>query len=438
MKISPAIEVKNLSKTFKLYPTRRSRMFEMIHPLRKKMHRKFEALKDINFEVNRGEVVGIIGQNGSGKSTILKILSSVVSPTSGSYKCNGRLTSLLELGGGFNMELTGIENIYFIGALQGYRKKDMKERIDKILDFAEIGEYANQPVKNYSSGMYVRLAFSININIDPEILIIDEALSVGDMRFQQKCFRRIKDFKKQGKTILICSHSMGSIRDFCDRAIWLHKGKIMSDGEPKVVTDQFIDFMSQEEFKKSTENPLKNGQQQAESFPLKNLNHPLNSYIWQDMRNIISSGDNSFIIHHATLLNGENSKGSMIFRGGEMVTVGMIAELNKEVMKPDIKITMNGQFGNSVIVIYLSHFKPITFNKTNQPFFISIKFKMPPLSNGSYSISFNTLDLNGANGIDFIHAYHDAIVFDISGDEKFYYLGTQLVMKEVDVELEHI
>lgn len=435
---SPAIEVKNISKTFKLYPTRRSRMFEMIHPLRKKMHRKFEALKDISFKVNKGEVVGIIGQNGSGKSTILKILSSVVTPTSGTFACNGRLTSLLELGGGFNMELSGIENVYFIGALQGYHKKDMKERMDKILEFAEIGEYANQPVKNYSSGMYVRLAFSININIDPEILIIDEALSVGDMRFQQKCFRRIKEFKKEGKTILICSHSMGSIRDFCDRAIWLHNGKLMNDGEPKVVTDQFTDFMSQEEFRKSTGKPQKTGQNQVETFPLHNLPHPLNNCTWQDMRNIISSGDDSFIIHHATIINDETDKGSKIFQGGEMVRVGMIAELKEEIIKPDIKITMNGQFGNPVIVIYLSHFKPHALSNVSRSVFVSVKFKMPPLSNGSYSISFNTLELTAGKGIKFLHAYHDAIVFEISGDEKFYYLGTQLVMKEADVKIENI
>jgi ABC-type polysaccharide/polyol phosphate transport system ATPase subunit len=433
MSEAPAIQVNHLSKTFKLYPTRRSRMFEMIHPLRKKLHRKFEALKDVSFEVNKGEVVGLIGQNGSGKSTILKILSSVVTPTSGTFQCNGRLTSLLELGGGFNLELTGIENVYFIGALQGYRKSEMKKRMDKILEFSEIGEYANQPVKNYSSGMYVRLAFSININIDPEILIIDEALSVGDMRFQQKCFRRIKEFKKQGKTILICSHSMGSIRDFCDRAIWLHKGKLMEDGDPKLVTDHFTEFMSQEGMKKSAGKPSKNGQDITDVFPLRNLPHPLNTYIWQDMRNIISSGENDLIIHHATIINEETHKGSNIFTGGETISLGLIAEQKKDIYHADIKITMNGQFGNPVIIIYLSHFRPIVNIRKNQPVFISVKFQMPPLSNGVYTISFNTLDLS-KEGVKFIHSYHDALVFEISSDEKYYYLGTQLVMKDVEVK----
>ncbi|MFP4470145.1 MAG: ABC transporter ATP-binding protein, partial [Bacteroidales bacterium] len=248
-----AIEVNHISKIYRLYPSRQSRMIEMVHPLRQKMHRRFQALNDINFSVQKGEVVGLIGQNGSGKSTILKILSSVITPTSGSFTCNGRVTSLLELGGGFDMNLTGIENVYFIGAIQGYRKKQMEERMDQILEFAEIGDYANQPVKNYSSGMYVRLAFSININIDPEILIIDEALAVGDMRFQQKCFRKIREFKDLGKTIIICSHSMGAIRDFCTRTIWLNHGRLMADGEPKLVTDQFRDFMAQQDMAKAAE-----------------------------------------------------------------------------------------------------------------------------------------------------------------------------------------
>ncbi len=205
-----AIEVIDICKTYRLYGSHRDRMKEFFHPLRKRYHTKHNALKDISFTLQRGEVLGVIGQNGSGKSTLLKILASVVSPTEGQYNCNGRVTALLELGGGFNEEMTGVENIYFIGALQGYRKKEMKKRVDAILDFAEIGEYAYQPVKNYSSGMYVRLAFSMNININPEILIIDEALYVGDMRFQQKCFRKIKE---SGKTIVFCSHNLSAVKD---------------------------------------------------------------------------------------------------------------------------------------------------------------------------------------------------------------------------------
>ena len=181
MSEKPVIVVNSLSKYYKLYPSRKARLIEWIHPFGKKFHNPHGALREVSFEVNRGDIIGIIGENGSGKSTLLKILSKVASPTSGSFMVDGKITALLELGGGFNQELTGIENVYFLGAIQGYSRKEMELRMKAILDFADIGDYASQPVNTYSSGMYVRLAFSLAINIDPDILITDEALSVGDL-----------------------------------------------------------------------------------------------------------------------------------------------------------------------------------------------------------------------------------------------------------------
>jgi len=238
------IKVKSLSKTYKLYKSKQDFLKEVISFGRKSYHNKFYALNNITFDIKKGEVLGVIGKNGSGKSTLLKILASVVTPTTGQYKCNGRITALLELSGGFNMELTGIRNVNFLGELQGFSKEDMKKRSQQILDFAEIGEYAYQPVKSYSSGMYMRLAFSLAIHVDPDILIIDEILAVGDLRFQEKCLRKIQDFKDMGKTIVLCSHSLETINDFCTRAIWIHEANLKEDGIPHKITKHYNDFMS--------------------------------------------------------------------------------------------------------------------------------------------------------------------------------------------------
>lgn len=195
------------------------------------------ALNGINFEVKKGETVGIIGTNGSGKSTILKIITGVLNPTQGEVQVDGRISALLELGAGFNMEYTGVENIYLNGTMMGFSEEEIDARLEDILSFADIGDYVYQPVKTYSSGMFVRLAFAVAINIDPEILIVDEALSVGDVFFQAKCYRKFEEFKKQGRTILFVSHDLGSITKYCDRAILLNQGDRIFEGTPKEAVD---------------------------------------------------------------------------------------------------------------------------------------------------------------------------------------------------------
>jgi ABC-type polysaccharide/polyol phosphate transport system ATPase subunit len=237
------LQVSCITKIYKLYPSKRHRIKDFFNPFKKGHYKNFFALNSISFSLAKGKVLGIIGKNGSGKSTLLKILASVVSPTSGSIQANGRVTALLELSAGFNQALSGIDNIYFLGAIQGFTKTEMKQRIQAIIDFAELGEYINQPVKTYSSGMQVRLAFSQAINVDPDILIIDEALAVGDLRFQQKCFRKIKEFKESGKTIIMCTHNLAAVKEFCDRAIWLHEGVIREDGMPEKVTYNYSAYM---------------------------------------------------------------------------------------------------------------------------------------------------------------------------------------------------
>lgn len=234
-----AIRIRNVSKMYKLYARNRDRVAEALGLSGKKRYREHYALRDISFDVKKGETVGIIGTNGAGKSTILKIITGVLNPTAGEMEIKGRISALLELGAGFNPEYTGMENIYLNGTMMGYSREEVEERIDDILHFADIGEFIHQPVKTYSSGMFVRLAFAVAINIDPEILVVDEALSVGDVFFQAKCYQKFDDFKKEGKTILFVSHDLGSISKYCDRVILFNKGKKLAEGSPKDMIDLY-------------------------------------------------------------------------------------------------------------------------------------------------------------------------------------------------------
>lgn len=234
-----AISVEEVCKVYKLYDRSMDRLKEALGLTRKKKYHEHYALSNVSFDVKQGECVGIIGTNGSGKSTILKIITGVLNPTSGKVTVNGRISALLELGAGFNQEYSGIENIYLNGTMNGFSKAEIDARMQEILDFADIGDYVYQPVKTYSSGMFVRLAFSVAINIEPEILIVDEALSVGDVFFQAKCYHKFDEFKKMGKTIMIVSHDLSSIAKYCDRVILLNQGVKLGEGMPKEMIDDY-------------------------------------------------------------------------------------------------------------------------------------------------------------------------------------------------------
>ncbi len=236
MEKDTVIRVNHIRKAYQLYEKPIDRLKESWSITKRSYHKDFYALKDIDFEVKRGECIGIVGTNGSGKSTLLKIITGVLTPTEGSVETDGRISALLELGAGFNMEYTGIKNIYLNGTIMGYSKEEMDEKVKEIIDFAEIGEHINQPVKTYSSGMFARLAFAVAINVDPDILIVDEALSVGDVFFQAKCFRKFNEFQERGKTILFVSHDMGSVMKYCTRCVLINKGEqVMVGDTPEVV-----------------------------------------------------------------------------------------------------------------------------------------------------------------------------------------------------------
>lgn len=233
------IKVNHISKVYKLYDNPMDRLKEALKLTKKKKYTEYFALNDINFEVKKGSTVGLIGTNGAGKSTLLKIITGVLTPSSGSVEVNGKIAALLELGAGFNQEYTGIENIYLNGSMMGYTKEQMDERVDTITEFAGIGDFINQPVKTYSSGMFARLAFAVAINVDPDILIVDEALSVGDIYFQAKCFNKMNEIKEKGTTILLVTHDMGSVIKYCDKVVVLNKGNYLKEGNPKEMVDVY-------------------------------------------------------------------------------------------------------------------------------------------------------------------------------------------------------
>ncbi len=243
-----AIQVNHLSKMYKLYRKPSDRLREAVG-LKVPVQEHY-ALQDVSFDVKKGETVGIIGTNGSGKSTVLKIITGVLNPTEGDVRVDGRISALLELGAGFNMEYTGIENVYLNGTMMGFSREEIDAKLQDILDFADIGDFVHQPVKAYSSGMFVRLAFAVAINIEPEILIVDEALSVGDVFFQAKCYRKFDEFKEMGRTILFVSHDLGSISRYCDRVVLLNKGVKLAEGQPREMVDLYKKVLVHQENRK--------------------------------------------------------------------------------------------------------------------------------------------------------------------------------------------
>jgi len=260
-----AISVRNVSKKYKLYPHPKDRLKEMFHPFSKKYHNDFWSLRNVSFDVCRGETIGIIGENGSGKSTLLQIICKVLTLTEGVVSTSGRISAILELGAGFNPEFSGRENVYMNGALMGFNRTEMDERFTSIEEFAEIGDFINQPMKTYSSGMYVRLAFAAAVNVDPDILVIDEALAVGDTYFVHKCFRKLNEFRDEGKTILFVSHDSSAIQVLCNRAILLERGTIIKESNPQEVMDLYNAIISKKESTTIEVKQLENGKVQTTS-----------------------------------------------------------------------------------------------------------------------------------------------------------------------------
>lgn len=376
------IDVNNISKVYKLYNQPFDRVKEVLSPTKKKYHQNFHAVDKVSLSVNRGETVGIIGKNGSGKSTLLKMISGVLTPSSGTITVNGNISALLELGAGFNGDLSGYENIFLNGTLLGYTREYVEKSLKDILEFADIGEFIHQPVKTYSSGMFVRLAFAVAININPEILIVDEALSVGDMRFQQKCYRKIREIKKTG-TVLMVSHDTGALATFCDRIIWMDGGRIFKEGRPDKILDEYQAFMSYDikEMQSVTSYNVNNESTQDEVTSTN-----------QTRAQAFGNGDGFF--ETLRLVNLNTGKESVTVAGGDKVGIDFTLKINNEIDMPILGFTLKDALGNSVIVTN-THFEKIPLEplQKGRKYHFQFKMEFPHLRNGKYS-----LDIALANG----------------------------------------
>lgn len=321
------IEIKNISKIYNLYNKPSDRLKEALFA-RQSRHTEFAALNNVSFNVNKGEILGIIGKNGSGKSTILKIITSVLTPTSGECIVKGKIAALLELGAGFNMEYTGIENIYLNGQMIGFSKDEMDKKLQDIIDFADIGEHIYQPVKTYSSGMFARLAFSVAISVDPDILIVDEALSVGDVFFQNKCYRRFEEFRERGKTILFVTHDMGSVIRYCNRCVLLNAGKKVAEGKPQEMVDLYKRIMV------GQWNENEESSEEASSIQSSNVK---NDQLWKDQistnPDIEVYGDGRADIIDFGIFSDTGDIGNNVYKG-DYYSVKMKVRINEDNLNP--------------------------------------------------------------------------------------------------------
>lgn len=382
------IEVNNISKVFKMYNTPMDKLKEALSTSGKIRHTDFYAISNLSFSVKEGEILGIMGRNGSGKSTLLKMITGIYEPSEGCINVNGKISSLLELGTGFNMEYTGIENIFFYGTLMGFTKAQMETRLDDIIAFAEIGDYIYQPVKTYSSGMFARLAFSCAINVDPDILIVDEILSVGDMRFQAKCFNKFKEFKENGVTILYVGHDVGMMRTFCDTAMWINKGKLVDIGDPTYISAKYTEFMYLDEITEFTDYKLlntdsQNKEDKAEEEGLEEP-HKEELYIENELfpDNIAHWGTNVGLIK-SVILSDQHNKPKNIFSAHEYIKIKIVFDVPEEVDEKEFSVAISIKNTEGTDIIVKTTFdEKIKIHKGKKQ---NIEFDfIPYLANGDY------------------------------------------------------
>ena len=376
------IAVDGLTKVYKIYTKPGDRLKEALHPMRKQYYEPFYAIKEMTFSVAAGEVLGIIGRNGSGKSTLLKMLTGVLTPTAGNLIVTGKVSALLELGAGFNPDMTGLENVFFQGALLGFSREEMQQKLDEILQFAEIGDYIHQPVKSYSSGMFARLAFAVIVHVDPDILIIDEALAVGDIRFQQKAMRKMQALMKQAKVIIFVSHDMRSIRSFCTRVIWLSDGQIFRDGDPKTVARLYEDYMIHDILPQNTPIGGLPALQDTASSPLTET-----QLEWMQLMPTSELGGQEAAFQQIAF---DLPQGASIhsLEGNESITIYARLKAEKPIAQPLLGIGLFNDKGIAVV-----HFNSGSATSKLVPFFsgqqICIRFRMqlPNLRDGNYFLN---------------------------------------------------
>ena len=421
-----AIRISNLSKCYQIYDAPRDRLKQFVMPrlrritgkTNKQYFSEFWALKDVSFEIKKGETVGIIGRNGSGKSTLLQMICGTLTPTSGSIQTKGRIAALLELGSGFNPEFTGRENVYMNAAVLGLSKHEIDARFDDIAAFADIGQFLEQPVKTYSSGMMLRLAFAVIAHVDADILVVDEALAVGDTFFTQKCMRFLRNFMKTG-TVLFVSHDTGSIKNLCNYAVWLEKGHVIQEGTPKEVCELYLEAFYEAQQGKSSTTKLRAVKKADDSLPIKdqrlefinttNLRNDLQIFKFDP--DAASFGKGGAQIHDVRLLD-ENEHPLSWIVGGEKVTLRVIVHAYQDLNSPIVGFSVKDRLGQVLFGdnTFLSHMEQVVHCQEGHELQADFVFFMPLLPSGEYSITVAI-----ANGTQEIHEQHhwihDAVLF---------------------------
>ena len=407
------IKISNLVKEYKMYSNKKDRLLEAVLPGYKK-HSTFRAMDNLDLEIRKGEVLGILGKNGAGKSTLLKMITGVVNPTSGSLEVNGKISSLLELGAAFNPELTGYENIYQHGQVMGLSDKEIKEKEQEIIDFADIGEHLSQPVKTYSSGMFARLAFACAINVDPDILIVDEVLSVGDMAFQLKCFKKFEQFKNKGKTIIFVTHNINDVLTNCNRAIILENGRKTFDGTVKDGVNRYkkiIVGIDPDEAKRKE----KEKQEKIKASKPKEQGNE-NVELWKDKMNqnpnMIEYGTEEAEVFDYGVFDGE---GNLVttFDNGDEITFKSKVKFFTEVKDPIFTMTIKDFTGKDVAGTNTNIEKVITgtFNKDDVAI---VEFvQKVPVAPGKYTLSFSCTKYNLSGELEALSRKYDAILVEI-------------------------
>jgi len=422
-----AIKVTNLTKIYHLYNKPQDRLKEALHPLKKSYHHDFYAMDDVTFKIRKGETIGIIGKNGAGKSTLLKMITGVLTPTSGNIQTHGKISSLLELGAGFNPDMTGLENIYLNGTLMGFTHAEMKTKISAILEFADIGEFIHQPVKMYSSGMFARLAFSVSINVEPDILIVDEALSVGDMAFQMKCFKKFQDFQKEGRTILFVTHALDTVIRYCTRAIVIDNGHKVFEGTSKESVDVFKKVLSGDfyETDKSKENTLHNTIVDKDIL----LKDHFSTHSELD-----KYGNNKATIIDYGILDKFEKPSNMLDYNSSFKII-MKVQFNALVEAPIFAFTIKDAKGLEITGTN-SSMKYINTSIYNDKETVTVTFTQNAnLQLGKYALSLGCVNIN-ESGIEVYSRIYDAILFEIIGTQQmvgFYDLKSQISINKIKV-----
>lgn len=393
------IEIKHVTKEYKIFDRKKDRLLEAVLPQYEK-HRVFKAVDDMNLTIKRGEILGILGKNGAGKSTLLKMVTGVVAPTRGEINVNGKISSLLELGAAFNSELTGYENIYQHGQIMGLTQEQIKEKEQDIIDFADIGDHLYQPVKTYSSGMFARLAFACAINVEPEVLIVDEVLSVGDMAFQEKSITRMKEIREKGTTILFVSHSLQAIKNFCNRAIWMQNGKIIMDGPTTEVTEKYKESMIDKPREKVVEEKInkikKEEKPKDKSIKIQKVECDKKEYnLYEDINITVELKNIKGIDKYGAGLLILNSKSELVTA---LNTVRMEKYLDKNISKVSFKIKRNCLNEDKYYITVSICDEKIMFSYDKAEYAASFNIKVPknsfgvPLSEGIYACDYEVVE----------------------------------------------